>query len=77
MSLQLAATYSSVNRVLSIPELLDLIFGFLDPQSNTNNAYVSKQWSEIALDYVWCQVPWLARVFRLLAPLKWANGGYV
>ncbi|KAJ7274534.1 hypothetical protein B0H12DRAFT_403347 [Mycena haematopus] len=58
------------NRVLAIPELLEMIFGFLDQASNASNASVSKRWSEIALDMLWRDLADLHRLFKILRPLK-------
>lgn len=58
-----------MHRVLAIPELLDMVFRFLDDGSNTSNARVCRQWSEIALDTLWREVNDLYRLFGLLAPL--------
>ena len=58
------------HRVLFIPELLDIIFGFLDRDTNVTNACVCKQWSEIALDVVWKEVNDLLHLFRLLKPIS-------
>lgn len=62
-------TQSRMHPVLTIPELLDLIFGFMDRASNINNACVCRQWSEIALDTLWREVDSLRLLFSLLAPL--------
>ena len=59
-----------MHRVLSIVELLDSIFAFVDKQSNINNACVCKQWSEICLATLWRDVDDLYRLFRILSPLK-------
>lgn len=72
------SAHSLMHRVLAIPELLDMIFGFLDEGSNASNARVSKQWSDIALDTLWRDVSDLHRLFGLLAPLeKCSDGDYV
>lgn len=57
------------HRILFIPELLDIIFNFLDRDANVANACVCKRWSEIALDVVWKEVDDLLRLFRLLKPI--------
>jgi hypothetical protein len=62
--------------VLSIPELLDLIFSFMDRASNVNNACVCRQWSEIALDNLWREVDNLLLLFSVLAPLQDNQTGY-
>jgi len=46
-----------------------MIFGVLDLPSNTVNARVCKQWSDIALDMLWREVDGLHILFRILAPL--------
>lgn len=61
---------SPTSRVLDIPELLDMVFGFLDNPSNASNASVCKRWSEIALDKLWRDVDDLHRLFGILGPLE-------
>jgi F-box-like len=63
-------TASTTHRALRIPELLDMIFRFLDDASNASNARVCRQWSEIALDTLWRDVNDFFRLFGLLAPLR-------
>lgn len=58
-----------MDRVLAMPELLSMIFQFLDQGSNAANARVNKQWSDLALDVLWKEVHDLHRLFGLLAPL--------
>lgn len=58
------------HRVLFIPELLGIIFGFVDEDDHVNNACVCKQWSEIALDIIWWEVDDLSRLLALLRPYK-------
>ncbi|KDR71523.1 hypothetical protein GALMADRAFT_281781 [Galerina marginata CBS 339.88] len=59
-----------MHRVLCIPELLDMIFSFLDPASNVVNAQTCKRWSDIALDSLWKEVDDLHQLFGILAPLR-------
>ena len=67
-----------MHRVLRIPELLQIVFGTLDLPSNTVNARVCKQWSDIALDKLWREVDDLYLLFRILAPLtKTVEENYV
>ena len=65
---------SPTSRVLAIPELLDIIFSHLDPPSIASNACVSKAWSEVALNVLWCEVDDLKRLIGLLVPLNNRNG---
>ncbi|PFH47527.1 hypothetical protein AMATHDRAFT_67573 [Amanita thiersii Skay4041] len=58
-----------VHRVLYIPELLDMVFNYLEPFSNAVNARVCKRWSEVALDTLWREVDDMHRLCTLLAPL--------
>jgi F-box-like len=69
--------HSRMHPVLSIPELLDLIFSFMGRTSNTNNACVCKQWSEVALDNVWREVDDLHLLFSVLTPMRAVRGVYV
>ncbi|KAJ6630977.1 hypothetical protein B0H10DRAFT_700522 [Mycena sp. CBHHK59/15] len=66
---------SPVRRVLEIPELLDMIFGFLDNSSNASNASVCKRWSEIALDTLWREVYDLYRLLSILSELRRSGEG--
>jgi hypothetical protein len=58
-----------MNRVLSVPELLGLIFGSSDRRSNVNNSLVCKTWSGPALDHIWREVDKVEGLFRLLGNL--------
>lgn len=58
-----------MHRVLRIPELLQTVFNILDLPSNTVNARVCKQWSDIALDILWREIDDLYFLFTILAPL--------
>jgi hypothetical protein len=70
MSSSLAAYGSTTqHRVLEIPEILELIFSFLDDASNARNATVCKRWFDLALNIVWRNVTDLHRLFSLLAPM--------
>ena len=61
---------SVVTRVLDIPEILELIFSYLDEDSNRLNLTVCKKWSEIAMNALWRDVCPPYRLFSLLAPLQ-------
>ena len=75
-SVQSQGSFPNIHPVLSIPELLDLTFGFMDRASNINNACVCRRWSEIALDNLWREVDNLFLLFNLLAPLQSGHAGY-
>ncbi|KAJ6513423.1 hypothetical protein C8R45DRAFT_858067 [Mycena sanguinolenta] len=64
------STNRAQSRVLDIPELLDMIFAFLDQTSVASTASVCKRWSEIALDTLWRDLSELHRLFGMLRPLK-------
>ncbi|KAI0750487.1 hypothetical protein C8Q74DRAFT_1361745 [Fomes fomentarius] len=57
-------------RVLVIPELLELVFSFLNTQENARNARVCKAWTQVALDLLWREVDDLPRLLSLLAPTE-------
>lgn len=58
-----------MHRVLQIPEIVGLIFTFMEKKDNANNACVCKRWSAIALDTLWGDIDGgLHRLFGLLAP---------
>ncbi|KAF7375042.1 hypothetical protein MSAN_00390300 [Mycena sanguinolenta] len=63
-------TNRAQSRVLDIPELLDMIFAFLDETSVASTASVCKRWSEIALDTLWRDLADLHRLFGILRALK-------
>ncbi|KAF8833151.1 hypothetical protein BDN67DRAFT_1017888 [Paxillus ammoniavirescens] len=60
---------SPVQHLLFVPEVVDVIFNFLDRKTNLTNAFVCKQWSQIALDVVWKEVDNLIQLFSLLKPI--------
>lgn len=60
---------TTTQRVLDIPEIIELIMSFLDKRDNIQNACVCKRWCEIALDCVWRSVEDITQLLRLLAPL--------
>ncbi len=62
-----------MRRVLEIPEIVELIFSFLDKHSNAINAMVCKKWSELALNILWREVEVPSRLFGKFAPLKVAK----
>ena len=59
---------STANRVLAIPELLQIIFSFGTRASNVSNALVCRGWREPALDHVWREVDDMYYLLQLLAP---------
>lgn len=65
---------SAIQRVGSIPELLDLIFDQLDHSSNANNAVVCKVWSEVAHDKLWREVCNPKQLLSILAPISTFTG---
>ncbi|KAI0086000.1 hypothetical protein BDY19DRAFT_996186 [Irpex rosettiformis] len=65
-----ASPNSTIARVLDIPEILELVFSFLDKDLNKNNITVCKKWSELAMNIVWRDVNCPRRLFSLLAPMK-------
>ena len=72
---QTSAMYQSVlQRVSSMPELLDIIFDHLDPTSNVTNVVVCKGWSEVARDKLWREVHYPRRLLSILAPISVLTG---
>ncbi|TDL15769.1 hypothetical protein BD410DRAFT_822996 [Rickenella mellea] len=59
-----------MHRVLTIPELLDIIFCSTDELANARSVSVCKTWSGVALDTLWRDVHGLPRLFSLLAPVR-------
>ncbi|KAI6026073.1 hypothetical protein EDC04DRAFT_2573601 [Pisolithus marmoratus] len=58
------------SRIFHIPELLHLMFSFLDKKSNVSNACVCKFWSDIALDAIWRDVDGLIQLLSILKPIS-------
>ncbi|KJA28765.1 hypothetical protein HYPSUDRAFT_33119 [Hypholoma sublateritium FD-334 SS-4] len=58
------------HRALETPELLNIIFGLLDHQSNVANVQVCKFWFNVALDILWRDVYDVRQLFAILSPLK-------
>lgn len=78
--------HSAIQRALNLPELLSIIFTFLQVDGGRTGlkacARVSQQWSEVALDQIWSQVTDfseqnLHQLFRILAPMKKVDDEYV
>ncbi|KAF5312783.1 hypothetical protein D9619_003857 [Psilocybe cf. subviscida] len=65
------------HRVLAIPELLDMVFAFLDDIDNAFNAQVCKLWATVALDVIWKEPCNLHRLFSRLVPLVMVNHEYL
>lgn len=59
------------------PELLILILSFADRNSQIRSCYVSREWSSIALDYVWSQLDSLFPLLSILGDLTYSSGGWV
>ncbi|KAF8629309.1 hypothetical protein AX15_003513 [Amanita polypyramis BW_CC] len=64
---------ATMQRVLFIPELLDMIFSYLGLSDNAANARVCKRWCEVALDTLWREVEDMHRLCSVLAPLYVAD----
>ena len=60
---------NTVHRVFSIPEILELIFSFLDGDSVKSSVTVCKRWSDLALNTLWREVSNPRHLFALLAPM--------
>lgn len=60
---------NATQRVIAIPELLDLIFSFTDKRSNASCARVCKSWSDVALACLWRDLDSSRPAFSLLSPL--------
>ena len=61
---------STAHRVLTIPELLQIIFRFGTRASNVSNALVCRGWREPALDNVWREVDDIYYLLQLLTPFR-------
>ncbi|KAI0708775.1 hypothetical protein C8T65DRAFT_830002 [Cerioporus squamosus] len=59
-----------IHRVLTVPELLEMIFSILEMGDLRRNALVCKAWAEVALDILWRDVEDLPRMLHLLAPTE-------
>jgi hypothetical protein len=65
-----SALSPGMSRILSIPELLRMIFEFSGREENARYAVVCQQWSAIALDVLWDEVYDLRALFNALAPVQ-------
>ncbi|OAX34487.1 hypothetical protein K503DRAFT_724404, partial [Rhizopogon vinicolor AM-OR11-026] len=54
------------HRVLSISDVLNMIFSLMDRDDNVINACICKQWSDVALDLIWREVVNLPRLLNTL-----------
>ncbi|OJT05423.1 hypothetical protein TRAPUB_3739 [Trametes pubescens] len=70
MSQPSVAYTKTTQRVLAIPEILELVFSFLNVQETAQCTCVCKSWSEVALSSLWRDVDDLHRLFKLLAPIE-------
>ncbi|KAI0350798.1 hypothetical protein OH77DRAFT_1488555 [Trametes cingulata] len=61
---------TTTQRVLAIPEILELVFSFLEAKDHARCVCVCKIWSEVALDTLWRDVDDLRRLFSVLAPIE-------
>ena len=68
---------SVIQRVLTIPELLEMIFSFAGDDDLRRSALVCKVWSEVAFDILWRKVEDLPRMLKLLAPIEHCPQGHV
>ncbi|KAI0064494.1 hypothetical protein BV25DRAFT_242145 [Artomyces pyxidatus] len=64
---------TAMRRVLSMPELVDLIFGFLQRPGHAAGARVCRAWVDIARDHIWEVVDNPCILFQNLAPIKGAE----
>ena len=58
---------TAIDRVLAMPELLELVFSHLAKRDLFRNALVCKAFSSVALDLLWRDMGDLPQIFRLLA----------
>lgn len=65
---------SAADQVLSINELLSLVFSFMSQGCNATNARVCKKWCDIALDRLWRKVTDITCLFNILGTLSDYNG---
>ncbi|KDQ28592.1 hypothetical protein PLEOSDRAFT_156330 [Pleurotus ostreatus PC15] len=66
---------SSVQRALSIKELLCELFSYSSASENATNGRVCKAWFDEALNYTWSAIE-IRCLVSLLAPLKVSNGNF-
>ncbi|KAF7433795.1 hypothetical protein PC9H_005760 [Pleurotus ostreatus] len=67
---------SSVQRALSIKELLCELFSYSSASENATNGRVCKAWFDEALNYTWSAIE-IRCLVSLLAPLKVSNGNFI
>ncbi|KAI5118740.1 hypothetical protein M0805_000069 [Coniferiporia weirii] len=69
----MATVTTAMERIIRIPEMLDIIFSHNHCSQNARCARVSRSWSDVALNHVWRERPPLKALFQLLAPLVPSN----
>ncbi|KAF9461819.1 hypothetical protein BDZ94DRAFT_1262686 [Collybia nuda] len=59
-----------MHQVLQITEIIELILGYTSPLTTAACARVCRAWSEPAFDRIWCHVPRVDAIFKLLGPME-------
>lgn len=60
---------SHMHRLLLIPEILALVFSYLDPKSLSHIARVSRLWNAASLDYLWQNLDQITGLLRVFGPV--------
>lgn len=60
-----------------LPEILRVILSFAPEESCASAARVSSIWRDIALDWLWRDLPNVFPLLRLFDDLKWTEQGWV
>jgi hypothetical protein len=63
------AAQTTTPRPIDVPELLALVFSFLDDRSLARAAQTCRPWSVVALDALWHTLTDLRPLLTLLAPM--------
>ena len=67
--MQSVSPHPSSVRPIDVPELLAIVFSYLDDRSLARTARVCRHWSDAALDTLWYKLTDLRPLLNLLAPL--------
>lgn len=67
----------SAMREVLIPEILDVIFSFMQQWDLYSVALVCVSWGQLALDALWRDMKFLYPLFKILAPMDNGYGEWV
>jgi hypothetical protein len=74
MSTSIYAERRSWDAVFVVPEILDIVFSWLNKEDTFSCALVSKSWSTTALDVLWREMDGARDLFHLLQTFSYSPG---